>query len=261
MWGDLFLVCEIKEKQLAVILIPLQSYSMLSPEFLLKLIGSLSVRSYQSILIPEDLWLLNKEQIWNRLTVRLGFFERIHARKCKVVSVTQPDFFSFMDKNHLIGGVKSKYKYGLEYEGKVVAMASFSALRKYYRGERIFNSSELVRFANFENRIVAGGLSKLITHFEREKHPDDIMTYVDRHWSNGQNYNELGFALIGCTMPKIFWFNPKSFHRLSENSNLLEINKNSSPIDTAKYMESKGYMKTFDLGNYKFLKLVSAVSS
>ncbi len=54
------------------------------------------------------------------------------------------------------------------------------------RSKNPYRSYEMVRFANVTGVTVTGGLSKLIKAFAEEVKPDDIMTYVDREWSDGK---------------------------------------------------------------------------
>ena len=47
------------------------------------------------------------------------------------------------------------------------------------------------------NKVVVGGLSKLIKHFTRNNENTKIMTYADRRFGEGLGYEKAGFKLVG----------------------------------------------------------------
>ena len=55
--------------------------------------------------------------------------------------------------------------------------------------------------------------SDLIKHFIKEQQPDDIVTYIDKEWSEGNGFKRLGFRLIEQTPPQYFYVDPNSFER------------------------------------------------
>jgi hypothetical protein len=91
---------------------------------------------------------------------------------------------------------------------------------------------------------VVGGLDKLVQAFFHEKQPDDLMTYADRDWSDGESYLRLGFECIGETPPQTFWVHP---------SEKLRIYGHRLPFSEEE-MRSRGYFPIFNMGNLKFLK-------
>ena len=76
-------------------------------------------------------------------------------------------------------------------------------------------SYELIRFCSKSGYTVAGGLTKLLQHFIREKQPGDIMTYVERQLSDGSSYIKAGFKKVGETEARSFCISGKSFERKS----------------------------------------------
>ena len=118
----------------------------------------------------------------------------------------------------------------------LVAVASFSGLKTYWRNEKPCRSAELIRVCNLLNCTVVGGLDKLLKTFIKEINPDDLMTYADRDWSDGHSYQRLGFELIEQTPPQLFWIDPQTFERHKQpnaNGHFVEI---------------------YNAGNLKFLK-------
>jgi hypothetical protein len=121
---------------------------------------------------------------------------------------------------------------------KLVAVASFSSLKTYWRTQKPCRSAELIRFCNLLNCTVVGGLDKLLKTFIEETNPDDLMTYADRDWSDGRSYQRLGFELIEQTHPQAFWVDSQTFER------------HKHPHSTS------NLVKIYNAGNLKFLKKI-----
>ncbi len=88
------------------------------------------------IYLYEDRWWHDNEVVKKRIQARLGNFESVFARKCKIISqnewhenndLMQPN--QFLDLYHSYGNAKCKYKYALVYRDKIVAVATFSQSR------------------------------------------------------------------------------------------------------------------------------------
>ncbi|WP_431295295.1 hypothetical protein [Pedobacter sp. P26] len=138
-----------------------------------------------------------------RIKSLLGKNIRIHGRKTKVFKITKPVADSFLIENHLQGSVNSRYKIGLFEKDELVAVATFSALRKMNHTEN-YKSAELIRFAVKAGYSITGGLSKLISFFAATYQPNDLMTYADRDWSAGEAYIKLGFRQTAVLEPQIY---------------------------------------------------------
>jgi len=209
----------------------------------------------------EDVWRAKKEVVQSRLKSLLGHSYRIPARLTEVRRIDKPTLDAFLKINHLQVSTTAKYKYGLflpqryfrvlekwtekpdmsllppESASLLVAVASFSGGKNIPRNSQIYRSFELIRFANVLNATVVGGLDKLLKAFIKEVHPDDIMTYADRDWSNGQSYERLGFERLGTTPPQTFLVHPDTFER--------EYATPESERDNA--------VKVYNSGNIKYL--------
>ncbi|MEH3112659.1 hypothetical protein [Pedobacter terrae] len=160
-------------------------------------------KGFKLIHLWEDLWLSKQDQVLARIKSLLGINSRIHGRKTKILKITKPVADSFLIKNHLQGAVTSRYKIGLFEKDQLVAVATFSALRKMNHTEN-YKSAELIRFAVKAGYSVTGGLSKLISFFAATYQPNDIMTYADRDWSAGEAYTKLGFVQTAVLEPQIY---------------------------------------------------------
>lgn len=188
--------------------------------------------------IWEDVFLQKPLLVLARLASLFGNTQRIHARKTKVLAITQTEANVFLEQSHLLGTATSKYKLGLFENQELVAVALFSRFLKF-RELADYHSVELVRFANKTGFTVVGGMDKLIQYFVRNYQPDDIMTYVDAEWSQGESFQKLGFVREKTTPPKDFWVHPITHQRLVQNPDNKEFMniKNSGNIKFRLHIE------------------------
>lgn len=184
-----------------------------------------------AILLWQDQWERSREIVLSRIHALLGKSFRIPGRLTTIARIDKKTADEFLSRNHLQGNVKSKYRYGLylpiryfrvlpgdfKFENPttdlLVAVATFSHVRIFEKNSKPFRSFELIRFANLGDTTVVGGLNKLLSAFERDFKPDDIMTYADLEWSDGASYRKLGFEAISDKPPMSFWVDEGSHSR------------------------------------------------
>lgn len=218
----------------------------------------------RSVILWDDLWKTKTEIIKSRLSAALGLSQKIPARLTIVRRIDKATAFSFIEKNHLNGDVTSKYRYGLFLPARyfrvlhaefpynpvsddlLVAVATFSRPRIFQRNELPFRSYELIRFASLLHSNVVGGLDKLLRAFIRERKPDDIMTYADLEWSDGSNYEKLGFQKISRIPPIPFYLNLESMQRNSV-ADYLRKEKNASDK----------FITVYNAGSVKYVKTIA----
>lgn len=201
----------------------------------------------------EDVWQTKRSIVESRLMSLFGKSETIPARLTQVQRIDKPTLDKFLINNHLQSKVNAKLKYGLflpsryfrviqnekvlqenvNKEAFLVAVASFSNAKKIIRDGQEFRSYELIRFANYKGFTVVGGLNKLLKMFIDEHAPDDIMTYADADWSDGTNYQKIGFERIELTYPLTFELDNETF--------------------TRKLADENTKTKIYNSGNWKFL--------
>lgn len=216
----------------------------------------------RSIILWDDLWITKAEIIKSRISASLGISQKIPARLTTVRRIDKATAASFIEKNHLNGDVTSKYRYGLflpatyfrvlhrDFQVNVnsdellVAVATFSRPRIFQRETQPFRSYELIRFASLLNSNVVGGLDKLLHAFIRQREPDDLMTYADLEWSDGSNYEKLGFRKISQIPPIPFYVNTKTMERNSVTTHWKEENADCGEVTTVYNAGSIKYVKT-----------------
>lgn len=131
----------------------------------------------------------------------------IFARNCEVRKIDKALASAFLSEHHVYGAAASRYHYGLFVSrlgkhsehfslGSLVAVAQFSAPRKWQKDNREIRSYEWVRYASLSGWRICGGMGKMLQHFIDQVHPDDVMTYAPAPFS-GEAYLQLGFQNEG----------------------------------------------------------------
>ena len=179
------------------------------------------------ITIFEDVFKRCPEKTITRIQYHLGNSIRIHGRETFIKKITKIESIEFLRKNHSNIPLKTKYSFGLiDKDKKIVAVACFGQV---IRMRNRAKSSELIRFCNISGSRVVGGLTKLINKFQKLHQLDELMTYCDLEWSNGLNFEKLGFTKIETSTPTEFVVNLNSWERIHlarfDASNIQNKNK------------------------------------
>ena len=194
------------------------------------------------ICLWEDVWIRKNALVRMRLAGEIGGRERIFARSCTLQKIQKEEADLFFEATHLLGSAKAKHRYGLFYQNQLVAAAAFSGMRMVQRDKRHCRSAEWVRYASLPRTSVTGGMSKLLAAFVAEHHPDDVMSYANKEWSEGAAYLTLGFEQAGETPLQSYWLDPQTMQRYP---------KKRHPIPQPYWKE------VFGMGSLKFIKTYS----
>ena len=199
--------------------------------------------------IVRDLWERHPEMMKERMLAHCGIFTPVFARNCEVRRIDRATANSFLDSTHSYGGAACRYCYGLfavhpapydrqkkdtvrtagpetdgygqsdmQYQaGQMIAAAEFSNARKWIKGGRGIRSYEWIRYASLPYLRISGGMGKILKHFIQDVCPDDIMSYADLEWSDGQVYRQLGFDEEGTRAPVMFSIDRRIWIRTALN--------------------------------------------
>ena len=220
-------------------------------------------QGYQLFHIREDHLLDEKKKdIWKSVLLnKCGFSNKIHARKLKVVDLSNYNDFvkEFLEDNHLQGSCPASIKLGLQdpETGIIYSVMTF--------GKSRFNKNieyELLRFCNAKFFNVRGAASKLLKAFETDYKPNSIISYANRNWSMGNLYKQLGFEYSHTTEPNYFYIdnNLKIISRIQVQKHKLKefletknqiFDNNLSERDN---MINNGYRIYYDTGNLVYHK-------
>ena len=190
-----------------------------------KIVEKTGARPY---IIAQDRWYGQEEMMKTRLLAHLGIFTQIYARNCEIRRIDKTVAADFLNRNHSYGDATCRYRYGLYLKrhtghnsgssdvvpGTLVAVATFSNARSWVKGEKTIRSYEWTRYASLPGLRISGGMGKLLKAFIEEVRPDDIMTYADLEWSEGDVYKALGFSLEGYRQGGIYFLMSASSKRI-----------------------------------------------
>jgi len=158
-------------------------------------------------------WFNKKEIVLSIICSKLGKNKRVFARNCEAKKVTKQEAEIFLNQNHLLGFKTAYFKYALFCNQEMMAIATFSKGRKMNRLEANKRSFELINFCCKKGVSVTGGLSKLLKAFITDLQPGDLMTYIDKDWSDGSAYLKLGFKIHSETEPQSYVFDQTNFEK------------------------------------------------
>jgi G:T-mismatch repair DNA endonuclease (very short patch repair protein) len=202
--------------------------------------------------IFENEWIDDtKRSVWESIIRnKLGKSNKIYARKCVIQDVSSKASKEFLENNHLQGNAPASIRYGLYYDGDLVALMTFSKSR--------FNKKidwELIRYCNMLNTSVIGGASRLFKHFLKN-HTGSIISYADRRHSQGGLYKNLGFEFSHNSDPNYFYYDKNKQPYILESRQKYQKHKlpalleNFDPDMTeTENMYKHGYRKIYDCGN------------
>ena len=212
-------VCVDAEERLAAVIVPLDFFrSGGTSERLISAGAAISGwTAADRMFLYEDRWRNSGPAVRAMMRVRMGQGLRVFARNCEVRAVTPEAAASFLQRNHVYGSARARYRLGLfrirstgnaeagmDQTPGMVAVATFSDGRRREDGTV---SYEWVRYASVQGARVVGGMGRLLDAFVAtvgDGTPMDVMTYADLEWYDGRSYLRLGFKPCGDRAP--VWF-------------------------------------------------------
>lgn len=250
----------IPEKKLAIEYCGLYWHSELSGKdknYHLNKLQKCNEIGYRLITIFEDEYLFKKDIVINRLKHILNLSEAkvIHARKCKIKEIDATIKDEFINKFHIQGSDRSIIKLGAYYQDKLVSVMTFGKGNIAKGAKYEDNVYELNRFCLDYNYKVSGIANRFISYFKNKYEFNEIYTYSDKRWSDGDLYQKLGFEYLHDSVPN-YWYiiDNNRIHRY--NFRKSELNKkleNFNPeLSEWNNMVKNGFDRIWDCGNVKW---------
>jgi hypothetical protein len=204
-------------------------------------------RGYNLITIFEDEWVHKPDIVKNRLRSKLGkVTNRVGARKCSIVCLDSKTASNFINETHIQGYINASVRYGLEYDGELVAVMTF------VRGNvsKKVTGWELSRFSIKGDYSIPGAANKLFKKFREDHDPTEVTTFSDLRWNTGDVYVEMGFDMIGHTGLN-YWYISKDtrIHRF----NLRKKSNEPDNISETDLRRAQGWLRIWDCGNNKYV--------
>lgn len=196
-------------------------------------------------------WRIDHADSWEKMKMLLitavGNPKKIMSRKCTVKQITNAEARPLNEKFHTMGHRNAKVTYALIYNDQLVEIMSFS-VSKWNRNIKSDNEWEVIRgcagslntsiLNNDPNSLyfVAGGPTRLMTHFIRDYNPDVVFSYCEKDLFGGNSYLASGMKFVGNTGETKWWLcdeidpetgkmgliiprNPARYKELKERSN------------------------------------------
>jgi len=209
----------------------------------------------QLIHIFEDEWLFKKDIVKSRLKNILGLTpNKIYGRKCEIKIVNFNVKKEFLIKNHIQGNVNSKINLGLYYDNELVSLMTFGGLRKNLGNKSVNNKYELLRFCNKLNTTVIGGADKLLKYFIKNYEPNEIVSYADKRWSQGDLYEKLNFDFVHESKPNYFYvFSNKRENRFNYRKDILIKEGFDKTKTEHEIMLERKIYRIYDCGSKKYI--------
>jgi hypothetical protein len=195
---------------------------------------------YDVMMFFDDEWKFSSDKFKQLLKNRFhkNFPTHVGWPGCKVEVVSSFEADTFHNINHCIGGSGSPINYGVFFEEKLVACASFGFPTRQFSYQY-----ELSRMSFDPEISVHGTWSKVIASFVRDFSPCSIVSFSDNRLFYGKVYEEIGFVEDGQVAPGYYWTD--GVRRYSKSS----MSGNSSETVLC---ASSSLKKTWDYGKTRW---------
>lgn len=220
-------------------------------------------KGYRLLTIFEDEWNNNKKLVKKKLLHILGGSKerRVYARKCGIVEIESHIASKFCKENHIQGYTGASIKLGLYYMGELLAVMTF-AKPSLSKGNKkgSYGIWELSRYCTKCN--VIGGAGKMFKFFQRNYLWNEIFSFADKRWSDGNLYHKLEFEKMKDTKPNYFYFYKKQnykdykrYHRFNFRKQELKNKLDTFDPNKTEYenMLMNDWDRIWDCGNMKFV--------
>lgn len=206
----------------------------------------------------EDEWYEKKNVVKSRLRYLFKKIKRsVYARNCEIREIENNVKDKFVNKYHIQKGDVCSVRLGAFYKNRLVAVMTFSKLRKSLGSSHIEGFYELSRFCTLSNFVIVGIANKMLSYFENHYSPKTVITYADRRWSEGKLYYSLGFNLDHISRPNPWYVkNKQRYHRFGfKKSDLKDrLEKFDEKLSEWDNMKANGWNRIWDCGNLVFKK-------
>lgn len=210
------------------------------------------------IQIFEDEWVYKKDIVKSRIRqiLNIGQNKKLNARECKIEEILSNVKNQFLDETHIQGKDNSQIKLGAFFKDELVSVMTFSKPSRAKGGNQTKTNLaiwELNRFSIKNGYHIPGIAGKLLEFFKRNFEWDEIFSFADLRWSNGNLYRVLGFKLLYQSKPNYWYidgnnYKPLRYHRYNYRKRPEEPHN----IPEWKLRNAEGLFRIWDCGNLKF---------
>ena len=176
--------------------------------------------------------------------------QKINARDCEIVSISQNEASDYLNKYHLQGYAKDEIRFALTYHGEIVLVMTFGNPRYNKKFDY-----ELIRLCS--HCYVVGGAEKVFSYFLRTYSPTSVVSYCDFSKFNGDVYERLGFRFEDYSVGK-HWYNPRTGRHITDallrarGADQLLGTDYGIGADNKGIMLSDGFVEIYDAGQARY---------
>lgn len=171
---------------------------------------------------------------------------KLFARKTLVTSVDSKDYKQFLDKHHIQGFTNSSIRYGLhDSSSELISVIGLS---------KQGNNLLLDRFSS--SISIPGGFSKLLKHVYLNHDYENIITFSDNRYSNGNLYKKTGFVEDSKIMPDYYYTDfVNLFHKFNFRKQIIKTKFNIDITGKTEYelCSELGFYRIYDAGKIKWI--------
>lgn len=206
-------------------------------------------RGIKVIHILEHEWNQRESQVKSFLKSKLGCNqERIAARKCELVwSSSEEEILKagkLITQTHIQKMPRNtKYVANCYYEGRLVGTACFGP---HHRGTEQW---VLTRYCTIEGVTVQGLLSK-VSKIASEELKQDIISWADRRFSEGEGYRKAGWIEEEVLPPDYMYF--KGLNVISKQSRQKKLIGTPTHMTESEHAKMDGLRRIWDCGKIRF---------
>jgi hypothetical protein len=210
------------------------------------------------ITIFEDEWQQNRTICENRILHALGLTKKLcGAREVTIKLITSKQAREFLNQYHIQSYVNSRIKYGAYYKDELISVMTFGSKRialgskKKLSGKS--NHFEILRFASSSN--IPGIANRFFKQFTKDYNPEQVISYCDRRWGNGEVYLKMGFNFSHHSSPG-YWYSKDGLtrlHRYNFAKHRLPALGYTNRETPNEFIKKLGYYKIYDCGQSLFI--------
>lgn len=200
--------------------------------------------------IFEDEYTHKKDIVESKILTVLGKSSKIYAGKCNIKEISTKESIEFLEKNHIKGSICSDIKIGLYYNDVLVSLININKTP-------IHNTYEILRYCDVLNTSIIGGVSKLLEYLDKNYVVNKIIVYVDKRWSNGNLYKNLGFDEVSHTkVDYTYLINGLRYDKSNFKKSILieKFPDVDITLTEEEIMKSKNVYRIYDSGSIKLVK-------
>ena len=224
-------------------------HSRITPHYHLDKLTKCREKGIRLITLYEDEWLYKQQIVKQKIESIVGKDTRsvTPARKCTMVPVSTLQKRAFFDENHVQGNGPSSVDIGLFYQQELVACMSFIELQ-----QKVFI---LNRYATKTH--TPGGFTRLLKYFQNNHQWEQIISFADLRWSDGDVYDKAQFTLSKVLSPDYrYVLGNKTFHKFAfRRKQLPRILGESfdSQLTEVQNMNNAGYYRIWNCGLNRYV--------